>query len=346
MEVTVLHAAQLSPEQVNAWSRIQRTSPELDSPFFRPEFTQAVAAIRRDVEVAVLEDHSEVVGFFPYQRGRGGVAHPVGGRLSDFQGVVVRKGVVWNPVQLLKDCRLKAWHFDHVVASQAPLRPFHRLVEDSPYVDLSRGFESYAAGHGGPGEKPFPNLAGKARRLQQKAGPLRFEADTKDPHVFDTLIAWKTRQYLRTRALLERIFCCRGEAFAGMLSALYAGDRLVAAHFGMYSYGVLHFWFPSYDPAFAKFSPGAVRDLELMKFLAARGGRRLDFGKGMDQHKKYFMSEASQVAVGSVDLRSLARTVRREWHRVYQWARESSLRRPARVPARVLYHIREWLAFH
>ena len=66
-----------------------------------------------------------------------------------------------------------------------------------------------------------------------------------------------------TRALLDRIFACRGEAFAGELSALYAGDRLAAVHFGMRSYGVLHLWFPSYDADLAKFSPGLIHDLEL-----------------------------------------------------------------------------------
>ena len=42
-------------------------NPQLDNPFFRPEFTQAVAAVRDDVEVAVLEIQQQPVGFFPYQ---------------------------------------------------------------------------------------------------------------------------------------------------------------------------------------------------------------------------------------------------------------------------------------
>ena len=112
MKVSVVSAVQLSEPLLLAWLDIQGADPELDSPYFCPEFTQAVAAVRDDVEVAVLEEHGEIVGFFPYQRSRGGVGRPVGGRLSDFQGVVIRPGVGWNPVQLLKGCRLKAWHFD------------------------------------------------------------------------------------------------------------------------------------------------------------------------------------------------------------------------------------------
>jgi CelD/BcsL family acetyltransferase involved in cellulose biosynthesis len=356
MKATVIPASELSPAQVDAWSQIQRASAEFGSPYFRPEFTQAVAAVRSDVEVAVLEEGGELAGFFPYQRSHGDVARPVGGRLSDFHGVVVRADVAWNAEQLLRSCRLKAWHFDHLLASQEPLRPYHRLVEDSPYVDLSGGFAACVARRGRQGDNAFPHIARKSRKLEQQAGPLRFEADTRDPRVFDIMVQWKTAQYLRTnvtdvfafpwtRALLERIFCCRSEAFAGELCALYAGDRLAAVHFGMRSYAVLHLWFPSYDTAWAKFSPGLIRDLELLRAAAARGVRRVDYGKGMTEQKQYFMSGASRVAEGSVDLRPLSKMMRRQWRRAYEVARHSPLRAPARAPARVLYRLREWLAF-
>jgi CelD/BcsL family acetyltransferase involved in cellulose biosynthesis len=351
MKTTIIPAAQLSDRHICAWSEIQRARAELDSPFLRPEFTQAVASVRDDVEVAVLEEHGEMVGFFPYQRSSRGVAAPVGGRMSDFQAVIVRKNAAWDPEALLQSCGLKAWHFNHLMVSQEELRPYHRLVEDSPYTDLSGGFAAYCARHGRRAENPFPHITIKARKLQRQNGPLRFEVDTKNPRVFDTLIEWKIQQYRQmrvancfavpwTRALVQRILNCRDEAFAGMLSALYAGDHLVAAQFGMRSDNVLHYWFIGYDPAFSKFSPGLIRDLKLMEAAASLGIRRLDFGKGMTDMKQYLMCGASQVAVGSVDLRPLVRILQRPWHLAYQWARNSPLRRPG---ARALYHLREWL---
>ena len=356
MKIAVIPAAQLSPAQVDAWSQIQRGCEELASPYFRPEFTAAVASVRGDVEVGVLEEGDEILGFFPYQRGRAGVARPVGGRLSDFQGVVSRPKVALDATRLLQGCRLRAWHFDHLLVSQEPWRPYHWLVEGSPYVNLSGGFSAYLARQGRSTKNPFSHIAIKAGKLERQVGPLRFEADVRDRKVLQTLIEWKVRQYLRsgatnvfafpwTRALLDRIFACQGDAFAGELSALYAGDQLVAAHFGMRSYGVLHMWFPSYDPRFAKYSPGLIHDLELIKAAAARGVQRVDYGKGMTGQKEYLMSAATQVAVGSMDLRLLAGPVRRQWHFLYQWARESPLRKPARVPARILYRVREWFAF-
>ena len=356
MKISAFPAAQLRQDHIDAWSAIQRGSETFGSPYFRPEFTQAVAAVRNDVEVAVLQDRGEMVGFFPYQRSRGDVARPVGGRMSDFQGVVIRKGVAWDAVELLHGCRLKAWRFDHLLASQEPLRPYHQLIEDSPYADLSGGFEGYLGRQGRALDNPFPNIATKRKRLQRDVGPLRFEFHTEDQRVFDTLIEWKTQQYLRTnatnvfafpwtRALLERVFRCRGEEFAGVLSALFVGDRLVAARFSMRSNHVLHEWFPVYDPELANYSVGKIRDVETYKAASLLGIRRIDFGKGINEQKDYFMSGATQVAVGSVDLRPVTRVLRRQWQRAYDWARRSPLRRPARVPARVLYRVREWFAF-
>lgn len=356
MRTSVLRARDLTPEQLESWSIILRNSPELGSPYFRPEFTRGVAAVRDDVEVAVLEQDGEAVGFFPYQRRRRNIAKPVGGRLSDFQAVVAAPGVSWNLLELLKDCRLKAWDYDHLLLSQAAAHCHHRLVEDSPFVDLSGGFEAYALRHSGRMQNAFPHLAYKVRRLERLAGPVRFVPETRDRQVFETLLTWKAEQYVRTgatnvfaydwtRQLLEHIWNCRDESFSGVLSALYVGDRLAAAHFGMRSYGVLHHWFPAYDTAFAPFSPGMIRDLLMLEHSAAQGIQRVDFGKGMNDLKAYFMTGSVRVAVGSTDLRPLSRFAQQQWHRAHSWARSTWIRRPARVPARVLYRFREWLAF-
>ena len=219
-------------------------------------------------------------------------------------------------------------------------------------MDLSGGFTAYCARHGRPVANPFPHVTRKARSLERQAGPLRLEADVQDRQVLDTMIGWKIQQYRRmhvvdvfafpwTRALLHQILGCRGEAFAGMLSALYAGDQLVAVHFGMRSYGVLHFWFVSYDAAFAKFSPGLIREIKLMEAAASLGIRRFDLGKGMTESKEYLMSGASQVAVGSVELRPLIRILQRPWHPPTSGARNSPLRRPG---TRALNQLRQWLA--
>ena len=139
MKISVVPGEKLTPELVLRWSQLQRRDPALASPYFRPEFTRAVAAVRDDVEVGVMRQGGEVVGFFPYQRSRRNVGRPVGGRLSDYQGVIAQSGVCWDAEELLRGCRLRAWHFDHLLTAQEPFSKYHRVAAESPYIDIGDG---------------------------------------------------------------------------------------------------------------------------------------------------------------------------------------------------------------
>jgi CelD/BcsL family acetyltransferase involved in cellulose biosynthesis len=356
MNIIALPAKQLTPEQVQAWDQLQRCNPTLDSPYFRPEFTRAVAAVRPNVEVAVLEEGGEPVGFFPFQRGRWGVGKPVGGPLSDFQGLIARPDLQWDAEFLLRACRLRAWDFDHLLAGQTPFRAFHTATEESAFIDVSGGFDAYCAVQNRPGHESLRNLQRKARKLAREIGSLRFEMHTTDPTVFTTLLAWKGAQYWRTDVtnvfafgwtvgLLEQVLQQSRKEFAGVLSALYAGDRLAAVHLGMRSFHVLHGWFPAYDVTLSRYSPGMILLIELLKYAAAAGVKRLDIGRVAGDHKTCFMSGAISIASGSVAPPSLLRTLRTGWRRVRSWARTGPLRVPARLAGRWTRPLRGWLAF-
>src|SRR5207247_1307462 len=128
-----------------AWRVVQKSNPALANPYFSPEFTAAVAAVRNDVEVAVLVGATGAVGFLPYERGLRDVGTPVGGILSDYHGLISSPSLKFEPLDLLKSCRLAAWDFDHLLASQECFRPFHHHREPSPQIDVSRGYTAYAA---------------------------------------------------------------------------------------------------------------------------------------------------------------------------------------------------------
>src|SRR5207344_1830917 len=80
---------QLAPMEIAAWDELQRGHAAFESPYFRPEFTQAVAAVRDDVEVAVIDQDGRVAGFFPFQRSSLNLGKPVAGKLNDFHGLLV-----------------------------------------------------------------------------------------------------------------------------------------------------------------------------------------------------------------------------------------------------------------
>src|SRR5262249_87540 len=162
--------------------------------------------------------------------------------------------------------------------------------------------------------------------------PLHFEAHTTEESVFAAMIRWKSEQYGRTRAtnvfafpwtlrLLERVLAQSGAGFRGMMSALYAGPHLAAVHPGLCSHGVLHWWFPTYDPAFGQYSPGLVLILEAAKAAQSLGIRRIDLGKGDLDYKRRLMSGAAPIAVGRVVVQPLLRVFWRQWHQTRTWIR-------------------------
>jgi CelD/BcsL family acetyltransferase involved in cellulose biosynthesis len=355
MKITVLPVNRLTSQHLVAWDRWQRMDKALDSPFFRPEFTQAVAAIRPDVAVAVLEQDGELAGFFPFQRGRWGTGKPVGGRLSDFQGLVTRPGLNWCADELIRGCGLNAWDFDHLITTQKAFQPYYFQTEDCAYVDLSSGFEDYREERRQAGSMVVRKALRQARKLEREVGPLRFLPRTTDQSALAALVAWKADQYRRTRAtnvfafpwtrqLLEHVLGQSGEPFAGMLSALYAGKHLVAVHLGLYSYGVIHWWFPTYNRSFGKYSPGLVMLMEFAKVARSLAIRRIDLGKANTDYKTSCMSGAIRVAQGSAAVHPLLRTVRRGWHHTRAWLRTSPFRAPVRLAGGLTRPIRGWLA--
>jgi CelD/BcsL family acetyltransferase involved in cellulose biosynthesis len=309
--VTAVPGSALSGNLVARWSALQLADPELASPFFRPEFTQAVARVRDGVFVAVVEDGRVPVGFLPFERARLGIGKPVGRHLSDYQGAVMQEGADWDPACVVRACRLQAWDFDHLLASQREFIPFHVRGTASPQLDLARGFEAYCSDHRASGSRAIPKTRAKERRLEREHGALRFSAQSADVGALRELVRLKSAQYRNSGVrdvfaapwpveLLEALVATRSPAFAGMLSTLHADDRLVAAHMGMRSRDAWHHWFPAYDPDFARYSPGLILLLHMAEAAEGMGLRLIDFGKGDEEWKLAFMTGAVPLARGSV----------------------------------------------
>jgi CelD/BcsL family acetyltransferase involved in cellulose biosynthesis len=345
MNINVVSAVDLSRDHLAAWLRILAESPSLDSPFFRPEYTQAVAAVRPQAAVAVLSDERGMVGFFPHERDARNVGRPVGGSLCDFQGVVTRPGETFDAEQLVRECGLAAWLFDKLLASQEAFRAHHGLTCDSPFIDLRGGFSAYLAEKRRNGSRTFEQAERKARKIERELGPLRFEYHAEDQRLFDTLLDWKVQQYRRlgtlnylasawTTALLESIRHARHSDFAGPMSVLFAGERPVAIHLGLRSRAIFHVWYPAYDPALAGYSPGLVFWLELLRATDGLGIARIDLGRGDERYKASLQTGAIRLAEGAVDLRPIAGSLRRGWICAREAVRATPLRKPGQAAVR------------
>ncbi len=339
MNITVIGASQLDAGLQARWRELQAGNTALRSPYFAPEFTLAVAAVRDDVRIAILEQAGRIAGFFPHQA-RWGIGLPVGGGLSDHHGVVCASDTRWNWLQVLQGARLSSWRFDHLPREQAPAGALSTPAL-SPVMDLSRGFAAYLTARRTCGIRRLGEIERKGRKLAREVGPLRFEAHTADRDVFETVLRLKSRQCRRTgvpdffaqawtRALAERIAATQQPHFSGCLSALYAGDTLVAAHLGMRSPGVWHWWFPVYEHTLAAYSPGGLLLLNVAQAAAAQGHAMLDLGKGEDAYKQSFADGSLPLAEGWVHRPALSTAWLAARGKMRRWAQSTSWLQPLR----------------
>lgn len=347
---------ELSAADWQLWSDLQKQNPLLESPYFRPEFTQAVAAVRDDVEIGLLQSGGQTAGFFPFQRGSLNIGKPVGGKLSDYHGLIAAADAPFTPAELIGGCRLAGWDFDHLVAQPA-FDPFVAVREESPYLDLSQGYEAYCKGRKAAGSDVVAKTNQKARKCEREVGPLTFEYDCRDDGLFQQLRAWKSAQYERTGLadvfafpwtvkLLDQLRQNQTAGLSCPLSVLRCGDRPACIALSLESGGVLHCWFIAYEPELAPYSPGQAFFLRLAEAAAGLGIRRIDLGKGDERYKWSLASAGIPVWEGTVGTKSLPLLLRSAWRQTRDWVNNSALRKTTELPSRLIKPIRNWLAYH
>ncbi|MBN1491123.1 MAG: GNAT family N-acetyltransferase [Phycisphaerae bacterium] len=344
----VIPGRELSEDLMSRWRVLQKSDPVLSSPYFCPEFTMAVATVRSDVFVGVLRAGNTVEGFFPFQRNILGNGRPVGGALSDYHGIVGSSSLPAR--DLLRQCGLKSWCFDHLVPNQQVFADHVQSTSESHVIDLSGGFEEYRRLKQQEGSDVLRRAEKRRRQLEREHGPVVFRESVTDPSVLTQLLAWKSAQYVRsslpdifsfkwTRSLLERILFTTGPEFSGVLSALYVNGELGAAHMGMRSASVWHWWFPSHRPNLARYSPGVQLRIEAAKTAPHRGITILDMGKGDHLHKTRLRTGAIPVAEGAVELPSLVNWAGMMCRRSESFIRRSRLYGLARLPGRSIMRV-------
>ncbi|MFE9444321.1 GNAT family N-acetyltransferase [Streptomyces sp. NPDC006602] len=319
MDISVYRTGELSSAERTAWTAMQSKahllgSPELANPFLSPEFTLAVGRYRRGVRIAVAREAGDVAAFFPYQRTASGIGRAIGLGVSDAQGVVHRPGFTWDARELLRACGLALWEFDHLVEGQSAFEAGATGTFPSPVMDVDQGYEAYLTQLRQQSPKFTRTTLAKERRLSRDVGEVTYVHDERDPAALRTLMNWKSAQYRRTgrsdrfahdwiTQLVQHLFHTRSESFAGILSVLYADGKPIAAHFGLRTERVLACWFPAYDPAFSKYSPGLVLHLRMAEAAAADGIAYLDLGRGQKEYKDSLKTRELHVSEGWVTRR-------------------------------------------
>ncbi|WP_371669756.1 GNAT family N-acetyltransferase [Streptomyces sp. NBC_00289] len=294
--IRVLRPEELGAGEREQWRELRAKSGQPRNPFMEPEFADAVGRVRPRARVAVVYEGSEAVGFLPHERGPLGQGRALALGVSDCQGAVLPAGFALDAGELLRACSLSSLAFDNLEAEQQLFVPYAAAEYATFVIDVEKGYAAYETVLRAQSPKFLKTTLAKERRLGRQVGELRFVFDERDPAALRTLMEWKSAQYRRTgrrdrfaqdwiTRLVHTLDATRERECAGTLSALYAGDRPVAAHFGLRSSTVLACWFPSYDQEFAKFSPGLVLHLRMAEAAAAAGVGLLDLGRGAAEYK-------------------------------------------------------------
>ncbi|MEV7009741.1 GNAT family N-acetyltransferase [Streptosporangium sp. NPDC051022] len=325
----------LTEQEVDTWHLLRAANPLLDSPYFHPGFAAAVHAGGREVRVTVGRDREGGIrAFLPHHRERS-LIRPAGWPAADFQGPVMAPGSCLPPLSLLSD-GVRALEFDHLIEGYADFEPWVESRRPSPFLDVSGGLEGYLGRASRSGKDNMGQARRRAAKAERDHGAVRFAADTVDQELLDRVVELKRAQYAATgardyfaepdrRDLMARLLRTRDSSFGGVLSTLHAGPHLLAAHFGIRSGNVLHWWFPVYDPAFGNLAPGWMLLRELVVASPALGITRIDLGRGDDEYKRRAKTGETLVCQGIVTRSSARQAVRRVRDSAVRAAKSSAL---------------------
>ncbi|MFG1944417.1 GNAT family N-acetyltransferase [Nonomuraea sp. NPDC048826] len=333
-EIGALHPRELSTSEIGAWRDMQRGQSHLDNPFLSPDFTLAMGEVTDRVRVGVIRDDDGIAGFFPYEE-RSGVGTAAGAWVSLCQGVIHRPGATFDAGALLRGCGLHVWEFGCLVRQQPWFAPYVTLTQDAAVIDLADGYPAFLEGLRERSPKFLKTTLYKERKLGRDVGEVTSAFTVGSAEEFRLLRAWKSEQYERSgRAdrfarpwvveLVERLHAVDAKDFGGVLSMLYVDGAPVAGHFGLRSRSALVGWFPAYDPAFAKYSPGLIQHLRMAEGAAEAGLEAIDLSVGAGyEYKDALADRTVPVAEGVVR----RRTARAGAH----WARTEPVRRVRRA---------------
>jgi CelD/BcsL family acetyltransferase involved in cellulose biosynthesis len=324
MRVTVVRPGELGPSEASLWARFQKSSPELQNPFFSLTFAQVVDRHRPNARVAVVEDNGDIQAFLPFDLGPQRIGMPIGDPMNNLQGFVSEDATI-DAKQVIRQAGLRGWRYTTAPAEQRALAAHHydgTLVE-APLIDLSDGYESYFASRS---KKFTADFGQQWRSLERRVGPASLEWGSTAPEHIRQLIDWKSARYGGTRELfaepaarsiMEELSVSSSEECGGVVTVLRAGDRVLAVRSSLTCPGLMSGWFTGHDPEMKKFSPGKLILLATAEEAARRGITRFELGAGQDSYKSRLSNGSYPVAGGAVWVIPGERSVRGLYRRLY-----------------------------
>jgi len=318
VRIEVIHPSELGSAEVSRWRALQAAEPGLASPYLTPDWARIVGAARQDARICVL---NEGQGYFPVQRVSRFAAMGLGAPIADYQGVVCPPDLGLDASALCKALKVGRIDLSHVPVGQSILRR-PAGADGSWVVEVGEGADAYRAGLKQRRGEFLRQTDKKLRKFEREQGALTFVARSIDAADFETMLAWKNAQLLRTgqpaiwdapwvRGVVFASFANRDPHFSGMLFTVKLGERLIAANYFLRADRVLHDWIMAHDSDFDAYSPGVELARRAIIWAAENGFVEIDFGPGQYQYKRQLATSQRMLAWGTVSGASWSGAVRR-----------------------------------
>ena len=294
----VTHVSVASLDGISAFEEalfceFRAANPDLTSPYFSPDFLKAIAPHTPGGMLARFHDGDEIVGFFAYQK-RGQSLQPAGAPLADYHAAVMKEGYGPDWSLLLSAAGAKRLEFNGLIGAQGLDRA--PIVKHRQIVDLVDGFEAWFASQKARSPKYFKNLGRCTRNVAKDLPDLTFDWTEVTPALLDWVLDLKIDQYKRsgmhdvfscgwTRDLLKSLAEQKSTGASLMAGVYRRGEELVAAEICLLDGEDLHFWFPAYNPAYSRYSPGLLLTFDIIRHAAKLGFKVFDFGSGGEAYK-------------------------------------------------------------
>jgi CelD/BcsL family acetyltransferase involved in cellulose biosynthesis len=271
----------------------REANSDLASPYFSADFLKAIAPHTPGSMLARFHDGQEIVGFFAYQK-RGQSLQPAGAPLADYHAAVMKAGYAPDWSRLLAAAGAKRLEFNGLIGSKGLDRA--PIIKHRQIADVSAGYEAWFAAQKAQAHKYFKNLGRCTRNVAKDLPDLKFEWTDVSPALLDWILNLKIDQYKRSG--MHDVFSCgwtrdlllalaaQKTGSASLRAGVYRrGDELVAAEICLMEGEDLHFWFPAYNPAYSRYSPGLLLTFDIIRHTAGLGIKICDFGSGGEAYK-------------------------------------------------------------
>jgi CelD/BcsL family acetyltransferase involved in cellulose biosynthesis len=169
----------------------------------------------------------------------------------------------------------------------------------------------------------FPDSRRKRRKLERDLGEISFQFDDHRPEVFESCIRWKSAQYVATSGVDQlanplhvQMFKKLHERGAIVCSSFSAGDTLLAVHLGGMVQNRHYWWLPTYDPEYARYSPGRLMLEAILEESYRQGHAEFDFLVGDEPYKWHYATHNREI--GEIGAPPLGLHLRRSTRQMVQ----------------------------